>query len=525
MSTASLLPNGKQQFLDQNGRPLASGAVYFYVPNTTTFKTTWQDPDQITKNTNPVLLDSAGEALIYGAGQYRQVVKDVFGTTVWDELTEAPLTATQITPVPTPSPGNELDYIRINATGNAYETRTPAQVLSDIGAIGLNSLPWIVAWDNGVPGDGSDQTTALQNIINSIGSTGGSILLKGNVNFTTLNLNSKSNVKFIGLGGQNAGASEQTNFTSTALAGTARAIDARGCYGFEISGMTAGVNNGNFDGVFLDLGSTGSASSVFPHIWNLTANCQGAVGMKWVSLQGCTQGFFERITFVGRSYAVLGWNTNTVPVNSNVMTFLRCDFNPSGKQYPIIGAGIQWNFINCNWEADSTDGIGRAFQSSQQFTLVNINFIGCGFFDCTAAGTEWIVIGAGEGVYVSGCFFGGFGNSYALALGGQSPGVSGIVIVGNVFDTFSAGVSFNGTKAGGNGCRSGYLGGNIAKNGTTILVSNFNATDRIAMLPNELEYAPETSGGKYFNIGIGYPTASTGFLGDLFSSSGAIHVG
>lgn len=84
--TTNLLPNGKQQFLDGNGKPLAGGSVYFYIyPSTTTFKNTWQDPEKSALNTNPVMLDANGEAVIYGDGTYRQVVKDVFGVTIWDE--------------------------------------------------------------------------------------------------------------------------------------------------------------------------------------------------------------------------------------------------------------------------------------------------------------------------------------------------------------------------------------------------------------------------------------------------------
>lgn len=85
--TSTLLPNGKQQFLDANGDPLASGQVFMYVPSTTTFKNTWQDSGNSVLNTNPVVLDAAGEALIYGSGTYRQVLKDVFGNTIWDALT------------------------------------------------------------------------------------------------------------------------------------------------------------------------------------------------------------------------------------------------------------------------------------------------------------------------------------------------------------------------------------------------------------------------------------------------------
>lgn len=85
---ASLLPNGEQTFLDANGQPLAAGKVYFYVPNTLTPKATWSNSGETVTNANPVPLDSAGRAIIYGAGAYRQIVKDVFGNTIWDQLTQ-----------------------------------------------------------------------------------------------------------------------------------------------------------------------------------------------------------------------------------------------------------------------------------------------------------------------------------------------------------------------------------------------------------------------------------------------------
>lgn len=86
--SAVLLPNGRQQFLDANGNPLASGQVFMYVPPaTTTAKTTWQDAARVTPNANPVVLDSAGTALIYGVGGYRQLVKDALGNTIWDAQT------------------------------------------------------------------------------------------------------------------------------------------------------------------------------------------------------------------------------------------------------------------------------------------------------------------------------------------------------------------------------------------------------------------------------------------------------
>jgi hypothetical protein len=82
--TASLIPNARQQFVDVNGNPLVGGAVYFYQVNTLIPKDTWQDSAQTILNDNPVILDSRGQATIYGSGSYRQVLNDADGNTIWD---------------------------------------------------------------------------------------------------------------------------------------------------------------------------------------------------------------------------------------------------------------------------------------------------------------------------------------------------------------------------------------------------------------------------------------------------------
>lgn len=82
--TASILPNAKTTFNDQNGKPLSSGKVYFYEPGTTTPKATYQDIGQTISNTQPVSLDAAGRAKIWGTGQYRQQVYDKFNNLIWD---------------------------------------------------------------------------------------------------------------------------------------------------------------------------------------------------------------------------------------------------------------------------------------------------------------------------------------------------------------------------------------------------------------------------------------------------------
>lgn len=86
--SATLLVNGEQQFTDNTGSPLSAGLVYFFVPNTSTPKDTYQDATQATANSNPVTLDAGGKAVIFGNGAYRQVVYDSNGVLVWDKLTQ-----------------------------------------------------------------------------------------------------------------------------------------------------------------------------------------------------------------------------------------------------------------------------------------------------------------------------------------------------------------------------------------------------------------------------------------------------
>lgn len=87
--SGSLLPNAKSQFIDSTGKPLVNGKVYYYIPNTSTPKNTYQDQALTVLNTNPISLDANGQALIWGSGSYRQVVYDQNNNLVWDQVTAA----------------------------------------------------------------------------------------------------------------------------------------------------------------------------------------------------------------------------------------------------------------------------------------------------------------------------------------------------------------------------------------------------------------------------------------------------
>jgi len=80
---ASLLPNIAQLYLTtSDGSPLVGGKIYTYEAGTTTPKVTYADADATTSNTNPVILDSRGEAVIFWQGNYKVVVKDSLDNTI-----------------------------------------------------------------------------------------------------------------------------------------------------------------------------------------------------------------------------------------------------------------------------------------------------------------------------------------------------------------------------------------------------------------------------------------------------------
>ena len=78
------MPMIRARFFDDNARPLSGGKIYTYEPNTTTPKTTYKDLAATTPNTNPILLDVAGEADIYFDGQYRVIVESWRGEQLYD---------------------------------------------------------------------------------------------------------------------------------------------------------------------------------------------------------------------------------------------------------------------------------------------------------------------------------------------------------------------------------------------------------------------------------------------------------
>ena len=106
---ASLSPPPKLQFFGSDGLPLVGGKLYTYAAGTTTPLATYTDSTGATQNTNPVILDSTGQASVWltDTTTYKYVLKT---------STEVPLYT--------------VDYVSVPLTSNSFAS--PPPIGSDI---------------------------------------------------------------------------------------------------------------------------------------------------------------------------------------------------------------------------------------------------------------------------------------------------------------------------------------------------------------------------------------------------------
>jgi hypothetical protein len=84
MATTSLAPTPKLQFFDANGAPLAGGLLYTYEAGSTTPLATYTDSTGVSANTNPIILDSRGEANVWlDAASYKFALYDSTNVLIW----------------------------------------------------------------------------------------------------------------------------------------------------------------------------------------------------------------------------------------------------------------------------------------------------------------------------------------------------------------------------------------------------------------------------------------------------------
>jgi hypothetical protein len=173
MATATLSPAPKLQFFDANGNPLVGGKLYSYAAGTSTPLATYTGNTTTTANSNPVVLDSRGEAGVWlSSSYYKLKLTDSNNVEIWtvDNVggfaTMADLTAAiaALTASLASSSGSSMiGFIQAGTSAVATTAQTKMREtisVKDFGAVG---------------DDTHDDTTNIQAAINYANTIGGDV--------------------------------------------------------------------------------------------------------------------------------------------------------------------------------------------------------------------------------------------------------------------------------------------------------------------------------------------------------------
>jgi hypothetical protein len=121
---ASLSPPPKLQFFGTDGLPLVGGKLYTYAAGTTTPLASYTDHTGTTENTNPVILDSNGEADVWlpDTTSYKYVLKDADDVLMYTvDYVAVPVTTNSFASPPVIGSGtpNAATFTTLNVTGAA----------------------------------------------------------------------------------------------------------------------------------------------------------------------------------------------------------------------------------------------------------------------------------------------------------------------------------------------------------------------------------------------------------------------
>lgn len=202
---ANLLPNAKQAFITSTGAPAVGYKLYTYAAGTSTPQATYSDAAGLYANTNPVIMDVRGEALIYWSGNYKVVLKTDADVMVWtvDNVADAVGALAAIL-------ANDMANLA-NNTSPVLGSSLVGYLPAGTGAVGTTvqaKLRDVVSTkDFGVVGDGTaDDTTAFNAARAAARTAGLPLLIFGTPKITSaLTISTKEHWIFQGTVGNSSG--------------------------------------------------------------------------------------------------------------------------------------------------------------------------------------------------------------------------------------------------------------------------------------------------------------------------------
>lgn len=412
--SATIIPNGKQYYTTNGGLPLVGGKVFTYDAGTSNPRATYADAAATIPNTNPVILDARGEALIYWSGNYKVTLQDSLGNVLWTvdnvldvaSATSALLTAYEALMASSTSAVGAGALIGHNATliypAGTLGARANYQVF-------LDDNPWGVVGDyNGATGTDNTVTAQTANDAFEGRTTGGVLMLsKRYLVSAAVNILKTVGKKWFGLGG---GRGTETEVHSTNTVGkpvlhvgdpTATSPDSAHLNGVGMQG-------------FAVTGTAGGGSGV--KIYNAATNMKdmylannGAYGMEIVKGWGSS---FDLVTFQANASGGL-YSTTAL----NAVHFNQCDFlSHNGHDGATIVAGTQGtNSLLFTVPDIEGNAVGLRFTADVS-TLKDITIISPNCENNTVFGLQFDGGGNLTGANIIGGTYYGAGNGISLAI-------------------------------------------------------------------------------------------------------------
>jgi hypothetical protein len=369
---ATLSPPPKLQFFDASGVPLVGGKLYSYAAGTTTPLVTYTSESGTVPNTNPVILDSRGEASVWlGSAAYKLKLTTSTDVEIWtvdniDNITQADLDALEASIkayYAASSGATRVGYIQdiVNATARTVESKA-----SDI----------ISLKDFGAVGDGTtDDTTAVNNWITAvIASDGGAGYVPTGIYRVTSQITiDVTNCRATGIRLWGDGP-RRSYFNSAYTAGTCfRLINTNASEGYFYTSMDGIGFEGNVNGTLFELGDpAGGDAGNSLNFRNITMNnVSNGVNAKVLVMTRIFASTFENLTVNGFGGAA----SNSIVVTLNEVQFSNfnsCAFG-NGKTLLVFGTGASgYSFGNTFTNQDLEEGtlcllIDSAFATKNTF--------------------------------------------------------------------------------------------------------------------------------------------------------------
>lgn len=366
---AQLLPTGRQYYTDTaTGLPLNGGKVYTYAAGTSTPKATYTSAAATTANTNPVILDARGEAVIFWDGAYKIAITDSADNVIYT-----------------------IDNVStgVDASSVTYDGVTISSIFADHSIYVVDSIAdlenvdsslWSNAYVRGyyLPGDGGGGVYYYDSGDTTTANNGGTVIVASDNARWKLELNGEP-VNAMQFGAKNDGTTDSTTFVQAAI-DAARLSTSKVV---RITGRIYCASDIDYSGVKLSgdcagwvAGSGMDAVEDYPSIMLLGSNSLDATDGG-----GVIDGLFvvQKNIASGGTYP-LPWANGTVAGNAVAAysgTAIKSTGLPSIVRNCVIAGfalGLSGNITGENNDIDCTAGVNLSLETQDlQEDLVGFN--------------------------------------------------------------------------------------------------------------------------------------------------------